>query len=153
MRLGLQSTECSQAWHRAGNYRLLTQKLNNQRTFTALLAHVGKRALPPFPSPHQHLGSYEEEAARGSYAHSSNSPPHLPPPLHSPHGCSSHGSWYQERCFRSFRAKHILSTIPSKRDRNTEQGSGPISVSDTNCAPTLTDPCGCFSAICSEFRG
>ena len=108
-------------------------------------------APSPFPSPHQHLGTYEEEAAMGSYTHSSNSPPPSPP--HSPHGFSSHGSWYQERCFRSFRAKHILSAIPSKRDRNTEQGRSPISVSDTNCTPTLTDPCGCFSAICSEFRG
>ena len=79
--------------------------------------------------------------------------PTYPSPPHSPHGFSSHGSWYQERCFRSFRAKHILSAIPSKRDRNTEQGRSPISVSDTNCTPTLTDPCGCFSAICSEFRG
>ena len=120
----------------------------NQRTFTGLLAQWVRGAPPPLPSTSTSL-TYEEEAATGSYTHSSDSRPASPLPC----GYSSHGSSYQERCFRSFRAKHILSAIPSKRDRNTGQGRSPISVSDTNCTPILTDSCGCFSAICSKFRG
>lgn len=126
---------------------MLTQKLNNQRTFTALLAHVG-RGLCPLSSPHQHLGSYEEEAARGMHTQVTARPT-LPHPYTAPMAVPHMGPGTKKGVSRSFRAKHILSTIPSKRDRNTEQGSGPISVSDTNCAPTLTDP---VDVLCYLFR-